>query len=102
MQDFQSPDLIEFICPDVHVTGPRKIIRFTAFYRSPSLNDKFELFDCFRELSKNSCPVLVVGDFNLSKIDWQNLCTEASENSSEQRFLSAAVENQALSTLDIV
>jgi len=42
---------------------------------------------------KNSCPVLVVGDFNLPKIDWQNLCVEASENSREHSFLSAVVEN---------
>ena len=31
VQDFQSPDLIESICLDVHVTAPRNIIRLAAF-----------------------------------------------------------------------
>ena len=83
VQDFQSPDLTESICIDVHATGPRKIIHSAAFYRISLLNDKFK---CFCELSKNSCPFLVVGNFNLPKIDWQNLCTEASENSRERSF----------------
>jgi len=43
-----------------------------------------------------SWPVQVVGDFNLPKTDWQNLCTEASENSREQSFLSTVVENRFL------
>ena len=47
---------------------------------------------CFCELSKNSCPFLVVGDFNLPKIDWQNLCMDASENSRGQSFLSSVLK----------
>ena len=83
MQDFQYTDLIESICLDVHVTGPRKIIHLVRFIEELR-NDKFQFFECFCEFSKNSCPVLVVGDFNLPKIDWQNLYKEASENCREK------------------
>ena len=81
-------------CLVVDVKFPRSTnsIRIVAVYRSPSVNElspnnKANLLQYLHNVSTVSSRVLVVGDFNLSSIDWKNQIPSLSNQPFEHHFL---------------
>ena len=80
-------------------------LRILCFYRSPgpmtppALNDFIEYFQNFCAL-KNDLNAIILGDFNLPKINWEiNLCNSP-VGSPANLFLSAVVSNNLFQMVD--
>ena len=86
MQEIQFK---ESISVEIQLKGSDKLF-ISCIYRSPSShrNSINELLIAMKEMCKlNYSHTLIVGDFNLKKINWETMTTNTCENSPETEFV---------------